>query len=1305
MKTTWKYFGVVCTFVALLVLPGMARADVTESFDGLSQSSYGSYDYNGFHLENALCDAIGATTGCVNPLPSRAVRIRNAASYLEYVGLDGFGKDGGVGVISFDYKAWDPSPTAICDVTVSIDGGAYTAIDGLTNNVCTEYAQYSYALNNASNNIKIKIAWNSGERMHIDNFSITDYGADVIPPVISSLTVISTTELDVLFNEDVQQASAETESNYVVTPGSVSPSSAVRDGSNLALVHLTFASAFAPNSYTLTVNGVQDIAGNPCVNETEGFFINPTLTAGDVVINEIMYDDTATTDVEWVEIYNRTASGIDISGWILQDDAAYPPDGGEGALEVPSGTTIAAGAYLVLCKTEMPEITGEVVCTQFIGSWALSNTGDNLALYTAATGGMLMDGTLDSSAWYPDLTMTQGNSIEKCTEDSPWSSLAADWHESTNEFAATGRYRYCTPGATNSVCGPDMLPPNLLYVTVISATELDAVFNEDLDQTTAETEANYVVTPGSVVPSSAILDGTNLALVHLTFASAFAAGDYVLTVNNVEDLNNNACTNETANFSISNITVGDVIITEVMYDDTAAQDSEWVEIHNRTANPIDISGWYLTDDDSYPALSGEGALIVPASTTLPAYGYVVLARADQPELTGEIVCTQVGSFGLNNGGDNLALYTAETGGTLVDGSLTVVYPDLSTPGYSIEKCDSTIGWTGDAGEWQESTNAFGTGRYLYCTPGAVNTECVPDLVPPELVSAVAVNNTIVDVTFTEDVEQTTAETVTNYLVDLGVGNPVSATRQGDWSVVRLVFGSAMAANTYTLTVNNVEDLAGNPILPGSQVQFTVAAPPAELIFTEIMPNPNFASLEDSLGEWFEIYNPSTSPVDISGWIIGDNSGADTLEGTVVVGALDYFVFGSNNDLLTNGGVPVDYEYKFAISGWGLSLSNTADSLTLKDASGQLAATLVYSATYPFGAGYSAQLRDLSYNPAIDTNWCRCDSVWVGATLGDRGTPGAATICGVNLPPQYRTLCDIREQDVCGIPTLLNQQVITQGYITYMDSCRRNAYIELNGCGVMIYGNAVRAIMTNSTRLMRVGDYVEVNGYITHYNGLTEYAYYLATDPVVTFISEGNPTPGPVVVSPAQISTVVDDCVPEAWESRYVAVAGLTFLAGDGVATFSGGTSGTNYYAVSGTDTVVVRVVPCDTIVGELIPVGPVSVTGILGQYDNVGTCKCGGYQLVLGGANPFAELVCADPLAATAIRMTGASADSVEIRWQPGTNQTCDCFKVYYSDVATVQFPAGYTLAGCVCNQTYYRVYFPANTRRYYVVTATDSCE
>lgn len=93
-------------------------------------------------------------------------------------------------------------------------------------------------------------------------------------------------------------------------------------------------------------------------------------------------------------------------------------------------------------------------------------------------------------------------------------------------------------------------PPSISTTNVLSTTQLDVTFSEDVDQTTAETTTNYSVNNSVGNPTTAILDGTNKRLVHLTFSNNFNASN-TLTVQNVKDLANNAITAaQNANFNV-----------------------------------------------------------------------------------------------------------------------------------------------------------------------------------------------------------------------------------------------------------------------------------------------------------------------------------------------------------------------------------------------------------------------------------------------------------------------------------------------------------------------------------------------------------------------------------------------------------------------------------------------------------------------------------------------------------------------------------------------------------------------------------
>lgn len=169
---------------------------------------------------------------------------------------------------------------------------------------------------------------------------------------------------------------------------------------------------------------------------------------------------------------------------------------------------------------------------------------------------------------------------------------------------------------------------------------------------------------------------------------------------------------------------GEVIMSEIMYDSRSSVDEEWVELYNTTAFPVNISGWYLTDDDSYPA-DEEGDVLIPDGTFIYPGEYLVLSWKDLPDFDGEVILDKRTGFrsyapGLANTGDNVALYSNATGtGILVDGSPLVFYSNASpaNSGYSIER-DLANGYEGN---WSSSINNYGDTEIIRGTPGAVNS--------------------------------------------------------------------------------------------------------------------------------------------------------------------------------------------------------------------------------------------------------------------------------------------------------------------------------------------------------------------------------------------------------------------------------------------------------------------------------------------------------------------------------------------------------------------------------------------------------
>ena len=153
----------------------------------------------------------------------------------------------------------------------------------------------------------------------------------------------------------------------------------------------------------------------------------------------------------------------------------------------------------------------------------------------------------------------------------------------------------------------------------------------------------------------------------------------------------------------------------------------------------------------------------------------------------------------------------------------------------------------------------------------------------------------------------------------------------------------------------------------------------ELVVTEIMYNP--AAVNDSAGEWFEVYNNSGGTVNLDGLVVKDNASSFTVSSTTLeFDDGEYVVFGINGTTTTNGGVPVDYDYS------GPALSNSGDVVTL-EYNTTVFDSVTYTSSWAGGSGISMSLcPDATDSIDNDTkaNWSDAESSY-GA--GDLGTPG------------------------------------------------------------------------------------------------------------------------------------------------------------------------------------------------------------------------------------------------------------------------------------------------------------------------------
>ncbi|HET6765667.1 MAG TPA: lamin tail domain-containing protein [Longimicrobiaceae bacterium] len=174
-----------------------------------------------------------------------------------------------------------------------------------------------------------------------------------------------------------------------------------------------------------------------------------------------------------------------------------------------------------------------------------------------------------------------------------------------------------------------------------------------------------------------------------------------------------------------------------------------------------------------------------------------------------------------------------------------------------------------------------------------------------------------------------------------------------------------------------------------------------LVINELMANPaNYNSNPDVGGEWVELYNAGTLPVNLNGLVFADSAASgrrpynvfnDTVNNmTIQPGG--YFTIGNSKNTSTaagaNGGVPIDYAY-----GSGMAFANSLDAFKIARVYGT--DTLTLDRTQYSSAAVSAVdgvARELK-NPALDnsnmdgSNWASALATSVYGP-GGRGTPKA-----------------------------------------------------------------------------------------------------------------------------------------------------------------------------------------------------------------------------------------------------------------------------------------------------------------------------
>lgn len=374
--------------------------------------------------------------------------------------------------------------------------------------------------------------------------------------------------------------------------------------------------AHAPTTYGRCPDGTGDFQVTTL--STRGA---PNLCLPDVRINEI--ESSGGEPGDWVELYNYGTEPVDLSGYGFKDSDDSR------TFTISAGTVLAPGAFLVIDEAEFDFGLGG---------------GDSARLFAA-------DGTtvVDEYSWDAHAATTYG----RCPDGiGPFATTLASTRGAANACAGP-----VTTVVVNEVESSGGDPGD--WVEFYNAGSETVDLSGYLFRDNNATHAFYPMPAGTE-----LAPGAFLVIDETQFGFGLGSGDAAqlfapdgVTVVASHAWSSHAvtsygrCPDGTGDFfttttvtkgAPNDCTVG-VVINEV--ESSGGEPGDWVEFYNPSPLPVDLAGYTFRDGND------SNGYLLPAGTTVPGTGYLVLDEADF-------------GFGLG-GGDAARLFTP--GGDLLDG--------------------------------------------------------------------------------------------------------------------------------------------------------------------------------------------------------------------------------------------------------------------------------------------------------------------------------------------------------------------------------------------------------------------------------------------------------------------------------------------------------------------------------------------------------------------------------------------------------------------------------------------------------------
>lgn len=769
-----------------------------------------------------------------------------------------------------------------------------------------------------------------------------DFKIDIPPVEVASISLVSDTGIDVAFSRDIDFSTVQA-SDFILNPGGLTPQSVSQQSDDTT--RITFSSAIPSGPNSLTISGIEDNANETTLADTTfSFFVYNDFQTGDVIVNEFMKDPPTGT-AEYVELRNTSSRYLNLRNWQLGDNNSL------GTLS-SSDFTLLPDSFVVISSdtSTLNAFYGEAEYLQ-ASLPAFNNGGDQIRLFDES--GSLIDSLQYNADW--------GGEDVALERRSP--AVSSVYKENWGDSPSPD---FGTPGFSNQV-QPDNTPPAITSLEVEDSQTLLLVISERAEASSAQDQNNYIISQnpetGATTPpipgiSSIQLIAPDSLRISLDTELQEYDGSWTLTVSNLTDIFGNSADLQTDfnYYVIFSAEPNQVAINEFMYDPGDGF-SEFVELYNHSDSSFNLQNWTFSDN------TDDDEVFTTNSFVLPAGKYVVLAPDSLLTVSfPDISLIDMGSrfSSLNNSSD--AIVIKNQNGLIID---SLSYEDnWGGEEISLERRTETV--PGIYREnWGDSPAVDGA------TPGLPNQIPV-DEEPPEIQSLTVVNDSTLQLIFSERVQPVPATNPENYaFIELpnATGNSLSPETFNYLApdTVIISFPAKIpreeSGTAYQLRAANQTDVFDNTSGELVSEFFLIDLEEAgrgDVVINEFMYEP-----DEDYTEFIELYNPTNKNYDLRNWTVNDNTGnrreitASGLELTLN----SYLILAPDSsflDLFPNRPTII-------LGSRFPSLNNSTDAIVIRNAAGELIDSLTYTSDWG-GEGVSLERRSPDFPAFYRENW-------------------------------------------------------------------------------------------------------------------------------------------------------------------------------------------------------------------------------------------------------------------------------------------------------------------------------------------------